>query len=136
MVHGEKEVNVACEQCYKAAYSGTFKTDAKTNERNEIMQVKDFCSQMENQIETFRKALSQIEERLDAGGTALKQQILPVVGDIKNLMDQLSLQKARLEQECPADWSDDKSKMENLVGEIGSHVDRTWAEISQGNVGG
>ncbi|MFO7964342.1 MAG: hypothetical protein R6U50_10510 [Desulfobacterales bacterium] len=100
------------------------------------MQVQDFCSQMEKQLETFQESISRIEKALDAGGTQAKQQILPVVGDIKNLLTELSVQKERLEKECPSDWSDEKSNMEDLVGRIGSHIDRTWTEISQGNIGG
>ncbi|MEJ2728257.1 MAG: hypothetical protein P8185_07065 [Deltaproteobacteria bacterium] len=100
------------------------------------MQMKDFCDQMEKQLDTFESSLGQIEARLDAGGTEAKQKILPVVGDIKNLITELKAQKSRLEKECPADWSDEKTKMEDLVGQIGSHIDRTWTDISQGDVGG
>ena len=100
------------------------------------MQVQDFCGQMEKQLITFEESLAKIEAKLDAGGTAVKQQILPVVGDIKNLITELRAQKNRLEKECPADWSDDKSRMEDLVGQIGSHMDRMWTELPQGDVGG
>jgi hypothetical protein len=101
-----------------------------------IMQLQDFCSQMEKQLVAFKESLGQIEARLDSGGTEVKQQILPVVGDIKNLMTELEAQKERLEKECPSDWSDDKSRMEDLVGQIGSHVDQAWKELPAGEVGG
>ena len=100
------------------------------------MQVQDFCTQMEDQLNTYQQSLDKIESRLDAGGTEAKQQILPIVGDIKNLMTELKAQKDQLEKECPTEWSDEKSKMEDLVGHIGSHVDRAWEELPQGNVGG
>ena len=100
------------------------------------MQVQDFCNQMEKQLTTFEESVGQIEAKLDAGGTKVKQQILPVVGDIKNLLTELKAQKDRLEKECPSDWSDEKTRMEDLVGQIGSHIDRTWTDISQGNIGG
>jgi hypothetical protein len=45
-------------------------------------------------------------------------------------------EKGRLEKECPTDWSAEKSRMEDLVGQIASHIDRTWTDISQGDVGG
>jgi hypothetical protein len=100
------------------------------------MQVQDFCQQMEMQLKTFEKSIGHIEERLDAGGTAAKQKILPVVGDIKNLLTELRLQKERLESECPSDWSEEKAEMEGLVGQIGSSIDRTWTQIPPGNIGG
>jgi len=100
------------------------------------MPVQDFCDQMEKQLNTFEKSLGQIEAKLDAGGTAVKQQILPMVGDIKNLITELKAQKDRLENECPTDWSEEKTRMEDLVGQIGSHIDRTWTEIPAGDVGG
>ena len=100
------------------------------------MQILDFCSQMEQQLVSFEQSLGKIEEKLDMGGTMAKQQILPIVGDIKNLLTELSLQKGRLATECPTDWSDEKTKMEDLVGQIGSHVDRAWEEIPQGEIGG
>jgi hypothetical protein len=91
---------------------------------------------MEKQLITFEESIVKIEKNLDTGGTKVKQQILSVVGDIKNLITELKVQKERLEKECPADWSDEKTRMEDLVGQIGSHIDRTWAEISPGDVGG
>ena len=51
-------------------------------------------------------------------------------------MTELKLQKDRLEKECPSDWSDDKNKMEDLVGSIGSSIDRAKEQVSQGDVGG
>ena len=100
------------------------------------MQMQDFCNQMEQQLSTFEESLGKIEAKLDAGGTQAKQQILPVVGDIKNLVTELRIQKDRLEKECPSDWSDEKSRMEDLVGQIGSHIDRAWTELPMGDVGG
>ena len=100
------------------------------------MQMHECCEQMEKQLTTYEDSLARIEARLDAGGTEIKQQILPVVGDIKNLVTELKVQKERLEKECPTEWSDDKSKMEDLVGQIGSHMDRAWAELPPGVVGG
>lgn len=100
------------------------------------MQVQDFCNQMEKQLGAFKESLGQIEDKLDSGGTEVKQKILPIVGDIKNLMTELKVQKDRLEKECPSDWSDEKSKMEDLVGQIGSHVDQAWQELPPGEVGG
>jgi squalene cyclase len=95
-----------------------------------------FCDQMEKQLITYEDSLIRIEARLDAGGTEVKQQILPVVGDVKNLITELRVQKERLEKECPTEWSDEKTKMEDLVGQIGSHKDRAWAELPPGVVGG
>ena len=100
------------------------------------MDVQDFCGQMEKQLTAFEEAIEKINKALDAGGTAAKEKVLPVVGDVKNLLTELRLQKDKLEKECPADWSDDKSKMDDLVGQIGSHIDRAWQELPQGEVGG
>jgi hypothetical protein len=59
---------------------------------------------MEKQLTNFEESLGKIEAKLDAGGTQVKQQILPVVGDIKNLLTELRIRKDRLEKECPSDW--------------------------------
>ena len=93
------------------------------------MQVQDFCRQMKQQIETFRESVSKIEQKLDAGGTAAKGRILPIVGDIKQLVMELSIENARLDEECPSDWSGDKSRMEGLMGRIGSQIDQIWSDI-------
>ncbi len=100
------------------------------------MQVKDFCQEMERQVTAIEERLSAIDQRLDQGGTAAKHRILPIVGDIKNLVTELKIQKKRLETECPQNWEPDKSRLEDMVHEIGSKVDRTWTQLSQGNVGG
>ena len=100
------------------------------------MQVQDFCSQMEKQLDAYRESLGKIEEKLDAGGTKAKQPILDLVGDIKNLMTELNLQKERLERECPSEWSDEKSQMDDLVGQIKDRMNRASSELSLGYVGG
>lgn len=100
------------------------------------MDSNDFCEQMERQLVTFAQQLGKIEAELDIKGTEYKQKILPVVGDVKNLMEELKLQKEKLKTECPSDWSEEKNNMEGLVGEIGSNIDRAWKELPQGDVGG
>ena len=100
------------------------------------MQMQDFCNQMEEQLKSFEESLGKIESKLDAGGTKVKQEILPVVGDVKNLMTELKVQKDRLENECPTHWSDEKTRMEDLVGQIGSHINRAWTDLPPSDVGG
>jgi hypothetical protein len=107
-----------------------------SNERRKKMAVQDFCNQMQQQLDSFEQQVGRIEKQLDAGGTEVKQEILPIVGDIKNLITELKVQKDRLETECPSDWSDEKSKMEGLVGQIGSSIDRAQKELPGGDVGG
>jgi len=100
------------------------------------MALQDFCNQMEQQLKSFEQEVGRIESKLDAGGTRVKEDILPIVGDIKNLMTELKAQKERLETECPSDWSDDKSRLEGIAGEIGSGIDRAKNQLSQGDIGG
>jgi hypothetical protein len=100
------------------------------------MDFQDFYGQMEKQLSDFEDAVNKIDKALDAGGTEAKEKVLPAVGDIKNLLTELKLQKEKLEKECPSDWSDDKAKMDDLVGQIGSHIHRAWMELPQGEVGG
>jgi len=100
------------------------------------MKVLDFCNQMEKQLKRFEEDVARIDNALDAGGTKVKQRALSEVGDIKNLLTELRLQKEKIEKECPSDWSADKANMDDLVGQIGSHIDRTWKELPQGEVGG
>jgi hypothetical protein len=38
-----------------------------------VMQMQDFCNQMEAQPNGYEEALGKIEEKLDAGGTEIKQ---------------------------------------------------------------
>lgn len=100
------------------------------------MALQDFCNQMQQQLEAFEQEVGKIESKLDAGGTKVKEDILPVVGDIKNLMTELKAQKERLETECPSEWSEDKSRMEGIAGQIGSNIDRAKHKLPQGDIGG
>ena len=100
------------------------------------MNVQDFCDQMSTQLKAFEEAVDKIDKAMDAGGTEAKQKALPAVGDIKNLLTELRLQKEKLEKECPSEWSDEKTAMDDLVGQIGSHIDRAWMELPGGDVGG
>lgn len=42
----------------------------------------------------------------------------------------------QLKNECPSDWSPLKNELDGLFGTVGSSLDRAWADISPGDVGG
>jgi hypothetical protein len=56
------------------------------------------------------------------------------VGVIKILLTELKLHEEHLEKECPSDWSNVKIRMDDLVGQIESNVDRFWEEFPKGSI--
>jgi hypothetical protein len=47
-----------------------------------------------------------------------------------------TMRMQKLETECPSDRSSLKNELDDLLGAIGSSVDRAWRNLSPGEVGG
>jgi hypothetical protein len=76
--------------------------------------------------------VDKINHILEKSENHSKEKIIPIVEIIRILLTELMLHEERLEKECPSDWSYAKKKMDDLVGQIESSVDRFWDEIPKG----
>ena len=100
------------------------------------MQVKDYCKAMLAEVTAWKEKLEAMKKVADTYGTAQKEKILPLIGQLEQEVTAAQVRVDQLEKECPSDWSPLKNELDDLFGTIGSSVDRAWRDLSPGEVGG
>ena len=100
------------------------------------MQVKDYCKAMLAEVTAWKEKLEAMKKVADTYGTAQKEKILPLIGQLEQEVTTAQMRVDQLEKECPSDWSPLKNELDDLFGTIGSSVNRAWRELSPGEVGG
>ena len=100
------------------------------------MQVQDYCKAMLAEVTAWKEKLEAMKKVADTYGTAQKEKVLPLIGQLEQEVTSAQMRVDQLEKECPSDWSPLKNELDDLFGTIGSSVNRTWRELSPGEVGG
>jgi hypothetical protein len=100
------------------------------------MEVKDYCKAMLAEVSAWKEKLEAMKKVADTYGSAEKEKILPLIGQLDQEVVAAKLRVDQLENECPSDWSPMKNELDDLFGTVGSSVDRAWKDLEPGNVGG
>ena len=100
------------------------------------MEVKDYCKAMLAEVSAWKVKLEAMKKVADTYGSAEKEKILPLIGQLDQEVVAAQARVSQLENECPSDWSPMKNELDDLFGTVGSSVDRAWKDLEPGNVGG
>ncbi|MBU1344288.1 MAG: hypothetical protein KKE44_08580 [Proteobacteria bacterium] len=100
------------------------------------MKVNDYCKAMLAEVSAWKAKLDVMKKTADSYGSAQKERILPLIGQLEQEVTSAQMRVDQLKNECPSEWSPMKNELDDLFGTIGSHVDRNWREISPGDIGG
>jgi len=100
------------------------------------MEVKDYCKAMKAEVTAWKEKLEAMKKVADTYGSAEKEKVLPLIGQLDQEVVAAQLRVDQLENECPSDWSPMKNDLDDLFGTVGSKVDRAWKDLEAGNVGG
>ena len=100
------------------------------------MEVKDYCKAMLAEVTAWKGKLEAMKKVADTYGSADKEKILPLIGQLEQEVVSAQSRVSQLENECPSDWSPVKNELDDLFGTVGSSVNRAWKELEPGNVGG
>jgi len=100
------------------------------------MKVDDYCKAMKAEVSAWKEKLEAMKKVADTYGSAEKEKLLPLIGQLDQEVTAAQARVEQLENECPSDWSPIKNELDELFGTVGSSVDRAWKDIEPGNVGG
>jgi hypothetical protein len=100
------------------------------------MEVKDYCKAMKAEVTAWKEKLEAMKKVADSYGSAQKEKVLPLIGQLDQEVVTAQTRVDQLETECPSDWSPMKNELDDLFGTIGSNVDRAWRDLEPGNIGG
>ena len=98
------------------------------------MEVKDYCEVMLSEVTAWKQKLDAMKKVADNYGSAEKEKILPLIGQIEQEVAAAQDRLDQLENECPSDWSPIKNELDDLFGTVGTSVDRAWRDFDTGYV--
>ncbi|MGD8664055.1 MAG: hypothetical protein PVH37_29275 [Desulfobacterales bacterium] len=94
------------------------------------MEVKDYCKAMLAEVSAWKAKLDAMKKTADGFGSAQKEKVLPLIGQLEQEVVNAQLRVDQLENECPSDWSPIKNELDDLFGTIGSKLDRSFSDMS------
>jgi hypothetical protein len=94
------------------------------------MEVKDYCKAMLAEVSAWKAKLDAMKKTADGFGSAQKEKVLPLIGQLEQEVVSAQLRVDKLENECPSDWSPMKNELDDLFGTIGSKLDRSFSDMS------
>ena len=94
------------------------------------MKVEVYCKAMKAEVTAWKEKLEAMKETADGFGSAQKEKVLPLIGQLEQEVVAAQTRVDQLENECPSDWSPIKNELDDLFGTVGSKLDRTFQEMS------
>jgi hypothetical protein len=95
------------------------------------MEVKDFCQAMESEITSWKAKLYDVMRKIDKLGTSEREKMLGNIQDLHIFLDDMSSRVDQLRNECPADWSPIKKKVDRDTVDIRSKYEETMELIGK-----
>jgi len=82
------------------------------------MQVTDFCTQMENELISWKAKLYDAIQTAEKLGAADKQKMTPDMVALHKLVEEIGQRVETLKTECPSDWSPIKKEIEQKSADL------------------
>jgi hypothetical protein len=98
------------------------------------MDVKDYCKAMKAEVTAWKEKLEAMKKTADSFGTAQKEKVLPLIGQLEQEVVTAQARVDQLENECPSDWSPLKNELDELFGTVGSKIQHAFSEVSSREV--
>ena len=95
------------------------------------MNVKDFCSGMENEMTAWKAKLYDAMRKVDKLGTVEREKMLPNIEDLHMLLQEMSDRVEQLRTECPSDWSPMKKDIDQGTIDMRSKYEETMEAIGK-----
>jgi len=95
------------------------------------MDVKDYCSGMESELTAWKAKILDVAVRADKLGTAEKQRVWESFNDLKMIVADLESKIDQLRNECPTEWSPQKSQIEDATVDMRSKYEETMEYIGE-----
>lgn len=91
------------------------------------MEVKMYCSNMRTEIVSWKAKIFDMMQKMDKRSQGSESQSSNSIKMLSEMVDEIEKKIARLESECPADWSKEKADVDHVI----SDMNRIWEESLQ-----
>ena len=89
------------------------------------MDVKDYCESVGSELSGWKAKLNDVIQRTANLADSDKQDVEPMVAELKDMMDDLDERIAALASECPTEWGGEKSNIDDRM----SRATHKWKEV-------
>ena len=89
------------------------------------MDVKEYCETVGTELATWKAKLNEVSKKTDTLTGVDKEKAEPLVKDLNAIMDDIDQRIAILARECPSEWSDDKTDIDDKI----SRANDKWKEV-------
>ncbi len=89
------------------------------------MDVKDYCESVGSELNGWKTKLDNVIQRTEKMAGKDKEDVEPLVAELKDMMDDLDERIAALARECPSEWGGEKSDIDGKM----SQVTHKWKEV-------
>ena len=89
------------------------------------MEIKDYCESVGNELAAWKAKMGDVSQKAAALKDANREIAEPIVKELNAIMEDIDQHIAMLARECPSEWSDDKSKIDDKV----SRAKDKWKEV-------
>ena len=89
------------------------------------MDVKEYCESVGSELNGWKTKLDNVIQRTEKMAGKDKEDVEPLVAELKDMMDDLDERIAVLARECPTEWGGEKSDIDGKM----SQVTHKWKEV-------
>ena len=79
------------------------------------MDVKDYCETVGNELAAWKAKMNDVSKRTTALKGVDREKAVPIVKDLKAIMDDIDQRIVVLARECPSEWSDDQTIIDSKI---------------------
>ncbi len=100
------------------------------------MDVQDYCKNVEIELVGWKAKLYDVVRKADKMYTGQKEKVVPLIGDMQIMLEELENRVKTLEKECPTKWSPQQNDIEGRMTSLRDRWTDMWGKVSMGDIGG
>jgi len=99
------------------------------------MDVKSYCESIGSELTGWKAKLYDVIRRSEKLPGTEKENVEPMVAELKDMIDDLDQRIASLARECPAEWGGDKSEIDGKMSKMNDKWKKVWGVMGEEEYG-
>jgi hypothetical protein len=99
------------------------------------MDAKSFCADMTIELNGWKAKLYDVIRKANSLATTDRKKVTPMVNELNALMDDLDRKIFSLARECPAEWSAEKTAIEEKLSRMKDRWKDVWGVMGEEEYG-
>jgi len=99
------------------------------------MDAKSYCDIVGIELIGWKAKLYDVIRRTEQQGAGNKENIEPMVAELKDMVDDLDERIAALARECPTEWGSEKSDIDGKISQVTLKWKKVWGVMGEEEYG-